>query len=140
MKPTLNRQQTADRLQQHVRESVAALAPYHPTLREFASGDGPCDDADDNGPGGRVSPYVGYFLDDFPKGAAAAPMFDQILAYWTSHGFQLRSDERPTTQSIDVENSADGVRIGIEAGRDGTISLSLSSPCIWPNGTPPPKG
>jgi hypothetical protein len=136
MHPTQNQQQTSDLLQQHLQQSVAALTPHHPSLRPVGTGQTPCDDPNDAGDTGKISLYAAYLLDNLPKGPDAAPLFDQILTYWTTHGFRLRSDERPTTQSIDVENTTDGVRIGIETGRDGTISLSLSSACIWPNGTP----
>lgn len=140
MKPTMTRQQAIDRIQRYLEESITAFSPRTPTPGAPYGGDGACDDPDDDGPKGRISPYRDYLLSTFPKGADAAPLFDQILTYWTTHGFRLLHDERPTSQAITVENTTDGFRIGIQTGRDGTVSLSLSAPCIWPNGTPEPAG
>jgi hypothetical protein len=38
-----------------------------------------------------------------------------------------------------VENDNDGFRMSIEGGRTGAVSIGASSPCVWPNGTPPPS-
>lgn len=141
MRPTLNQQQSIDRIEWYIHDAIAAMAPLRPSLEFFKNTSVPCDVLEDAGPQGhRVSLAHGYFLRDLPPGFNTAPLFDQMLAYWKSHGFSVLRDERPTTQSIMMENISDDFAIGLERGADGTISISASSPCIWPTGTPTPKG
>lgn len=139
LKPTLNQQQATDRIERYIHDALTAFAPLKPELEPFGMTNVPCDDPDDGGPQGRVTLADHYFLRDLPPGYDTAPLFDQMLGYWKREGFVVMRDERPTTQSISVQHPVDGFEMGLDRGADGTISISASSPCIWPAGHPVPN-
>lgn len=91
----------------------------------------PCDDPSDGGPPGRVFVENSYEILQAQRVnpiAAARTFFQQ-------HGYRLRRDE---TGYISAENPADGFRIVVETNDAGHAHLTVSSPCVWPSGTPQP--
>lgn len=140
--PTLTRAQTTDRLNAYLHETANVFAPPVPVLRPVGGSAGPnetsCNDPDDGGPRGRLTLDLSYWLDGLPKDASAAALVDRFVSYWTSRGFGVLFDDRPAERTVSLQNARDGYRIMVQTADDGSVSLTVSSPCIWPDGIPPP--
>jgi hypothetical protein len=63
----------------------------------------------------------------------------QVLAFWRRQGYQILdysglNDGQPGIDAV----STDYFTVSLDTSQDGTLSLSASSPCVFPHGTPPP--
>jgi hypothetical protein len=121
-------------------QQVSAALPDKPRLVPNAGGiiNTECTDPDDNGPQGRMSAGGGFFLQDIPP-ERIPEMFDFFHRYLTQQGFTVRTQQ---SDFLVMVNPKDGFRIGMQEGGEGTnkgLSLIVSSPCVWPNGTPAPQ-
>lgn len=121
----------------YIQEIVRAL-PFRPRLDDHGLGATTleCTDPTDNGPPGRFDYAIEYFLRDVPP-ERNPEIFAAVREYLTRQGFVVRS-EGPT--HLELGNPKDGFQAGLQESGDGskTLSLGVSSPCVWPNGTPPP--
>ena len=70
MKPTLDRQQSLDRIERHVHDAVAPLALGAPTLTLSGNTEIACDNPHDGGPKGRIALAHSYDLDAPSPGAS----------------------------------------------------------------------
>jgi hypothetical protein len=129
---TLTAQQARDRAEQYARETATALGP-DASLAKAPGGDVECDDLD---PPGRVTVGADYFLT--VPATTNRQVMDTVYTYWTARGFSALDDSRTSVRPrLTLQNNTDGFRIGITEGGTGGLSLGASSPCVWPNGTPP---
>lgn len=126
------------RMEEHIARAVAAL-PVRPQLEEQSFDRLLCDDPSDLGPRGRVSVGKRYWM----RGLAserATELFDAMHSYWLSHDYRVLSDRRgrPGVPALFVENNADAFRMSMTTSVRGDFAISATSPCVWPDGTPPP--
>ncbi len=137
---TITQQQAIERVDRHITDAVAAL-PVEPQLTlAFEQLDGACTDPTDNGPRNRILVAQRYWLDGIPKDKDSnRAYFAAVREWWTNHGFRILEDDRTGDMYLWVENNADGFRMSLQESAEGSVSLSATSPCIWPDGTPVPE-
>lgn len=54
---------------------------------------------------------------------------------WSSHA---DNDPIQRVPALFVESNRDAFRMSLQANIPGDVSISSTSPCVWPEGTPPP--
>jgi hypothetical protein len=143
MQPTITLQQARDQATAYGQAAQAQL-PGSPKLVGPRRTSLDCDDPTDNGPKGRVD--VGDYYDVDYHGIDPLPdnttIINHMYDYWSAQGYQVLQDTRSKDRGrhIRFENPKDGFRFGlVEADTGSQLSLQISAPCVWPNGTPQPK-
>jgi hypothetical protein len=130
---TITQQEANNRAEQYVRDAVTAVSPA-PRLEPLAHEEaGDCSDPTDGGPRGRVLANRSHWLRDIPQGNNPA-VVDALAKWWSDHNFTVLTDERP--KYVQVENKDDGFRMYVQESAQGGLTLGVTSPCVWPNGTP----
>jgi hypothetical protein len=137
VKNTITVEQAEQRVEEYFRQALAVLpAQARPEVGLIHTVE--CDDPTDNGPKGRKIASVNYEIHDLPKDEYPEYV-DRLERWWLEHNFAVLDDERPTYQSIWVENKEDGFRMRVQDNVRGQFFLIATSPCVWPNGTPEPE-
>lgn len=137
MRNTITVEEAEQRVEDYFRKALAVLPERaRPEVGLIHTVE--CDDPTDDGPKGRKIASVNYQIldlrqDDYPEYVA------RLEQWWLDHNFRVLDDERPTYQSIWVENNDDGFRMRITASDKGRLVLIATSPCVWQNGTPEPE-
>ncbi|EHR61448.1 hypothetical protein [Saccharomonospora cyanea] len=133
---TMTEDEAAQRAEEHIRRAVAAL-PVEPTLTLLRADSAECLDPTDDGPRGRYEVGRSYWLDNLPEGRNAE-FVDALHEYWTSNNFRVLADKRDGhDRFVSVESNDDAFRMSVKQSVEGDLSLGASSPCVWPDGTPP---
>lgn len=135
MQNTITLDQAKQRANAYIQQ-VGTVLPSKPRLVPIAGGIGTleCTDPDDNGPQGRISAAADYFLEDIPT-ERNPEIFDFFRRHLIQQGFKVNIQQ---SDFLVMVNPKDGFRIGLKESGDGSkgLSLAVSSPCVWPNGTP----
>ena len=132
---TLTEAEAYQRAEEHIQRAVASL-PEKPTLTLQDESSMECLDPTDNGPRGRYEVGKTYWLDDL-QASRNSEYLSALHEHWVSNGFRVLTDSRPDRSFISVENNDDAFRMSVKESTEGDLSLGASSPCIWPDGTPP---
>lgn len=134
---TITQKQAEQQVQANIHAAAAEL-PATAKLEQQLTDTGPCDDPTDNGPQGRVtasSTYQVHNLDpeQYPN------LFGHLRDWWIQQNFRVLDDSHQTStvRYLWVENNQDGFRMAMQSNDGGGLFLTSSSPCVWPNGTPP---
>jgi hypothetical protein len=144
VQPTDTQATAVERVEKLTQDAAAQL-PTGTTLKNnYRSNDGACDDPTDNGPAGRI------FVEH--RNTLVAPdnngvwKTDQVIpplaAYWQQQGFRVKNDQRSQPDPRYTVENADGYFAtvqGYDRGSYYDFTLTVGSPCIWPNGTPDPQ-
>ena len=136
---TITAEQAADRVEGHVRAFVAALPGARLEVSRPSHID-PCNQPLDGGSLGRVFAGATWWVRDVPP-ERNAEVFDLALRFWAESRWTVLNDFRPQRQSVYAEApDPDFTGIALKESVDGsrTLSISSSSPCVWPDGSPPP--
>jgi hypothetical protein len=142
MPPTITLQQARDQATTYAQAAQAQL-PGSPKLIGPRSTSVDCDDPTDGGPKGRVD-LANYYDLDYSQSSTPpdnTTIITHMYDYWTGQGYHVLEDTRNnnTGRRIGFENPKDRFRLGLVEPAVGTqLSLQISAPCIWPNGTPQP--
>jgi hypothetical protein len=135
MKPTLTEDQARAKVEEYIQSTVGLLPPI--AHREmFSRNRSECTDPTDSGPTGRFEISATYEIQGLDP-AQYPDHFIAIAGWWATHGFEVLKDERPSAQYMFVRNTADSFDMSLEANQLGKLYLGATSPCVWPNGTPP---
>lgn len=132
--PTITLDEAKHRAHAYFDDIVRAL-PVTPRLEEVGSPTSiECTDPTDNGPRGRYDYGFAYFLDGIPT-ERNPEIYQVFRTYLTGRGFVPYADD---PGFLGMESTRDGFRAVLEQSIDASQSLSLtiSAPCVWPNGTP----
>ncbi|GAA4669580.1 hypothetical protein GCM10023214_75090 [Amycolatopsis dongchuanensis] len=136
MQPTITIDEANRRVEQYstqVREALPAEAVYELSAYEDR---GDCSDPTDRGPKNRVVASRTYQIQGLP--AANVPSyFGAVRTWWQDHGFRIL-DDNPPNEFLWGENTADGFQMTLKSNFKGELFLIVSSPCVWPGGTPEP--
>lgn len=143
LQPTVTKEQAAQRTEQLVQEAFAQL-PAGATLKlNNSSDESPCDDASDGGPAGRVFVERRYLVVPPPGGTWPVDQaLPTLVSFWEKKGYKVYDDRRTSSYPKYVVETPDGYSANIttwDRGDHSDITLSSSSPCVWPNGTPQPQ-
>ncbi|GGL12917.1 hypothetical protein [Mangrovihabitans endophyticus] len=140
VQPTDTQPQATARVDQLTRQAVAAL-PDGTTLKYHdGSDEAPCDDPTDNGPAGRIFVEHRYTLvppDDDTW--SVDDVIPALVAYWHDQSYRVHDDRRTDPDPRYVVETPDGYALTLDAldrGDRHDFTLTGSSPCIWPNGSP----
>jgi hypothetical protein len=135
MKPTITEQQAREKVEQYIRGALGAL-PGTARRTLFSRNRSECGDPTDHGPCGRYEISATYEITGLDP-ARYAERFTAIVHWWAAHEFTVLSDARPKGQYVFVRNKVDGFDMSLEANDLGKLYLGATSPCVWPDGTPP---
>ncbi|MBO1416571.1 hypothetical protein [Streptomyces sp. FH025] len=136
-KPTITLDRAKGRIDTYLADILAQL-PIKPTASSGDFSDLECD-ADDIGPHGRTQTGRGYDFGDVPS-APKAEAANDFRAFLTGLGFQPVQDPPDFHDDwIKLKNPQNGFLAVLDGVSDSSRNLSLrvSSPCVWPDGTPP---
>ncbi|MEV7773082.1 hypothetical protein [Kitasatospora sp. NPDC086791] len=136
-KPTMTLDQAKKQIDNYLADILAKL-PIKPTASSGDFSDLECD-ANDVGPHGRTQTSRGYDFGDVPSAtrAEAAGAFRTLMI---ERGFQSVADAPDFHPDwIKLKNPSDSFLAVLDGVSDASrnVSLNVSSPCVWPNGTPP---
>ncbi|MFE2376066.1 hypothetical protein [Streptomyces sp. NPDC059398] len=138
---TITHKQAVARAEQIVRETVDELTP-RPRLEIYQPGsaDTQCLDPTDGGSEKRLVVSRGYWLRGISK-ADNRSIGQQILRLWKKKGDLITSTTEIGTDRPEIHGGSkpDDFLIALEPSDNGWLSIGVSSPCIWPQGTPPPS-
>lgn len=137
MHPTMTAQVAAQRAEENVR-SAAAMLPAQARLEQFDVGQPGCDDPTDNGPKGRVTPFVTYQVHGLQT-AEYGRCLDLLVQWSADNNFVVLRDSRPDSLYLWVENRDDGFQLAVRANDQGQLYATSSAPCVWPDGVQEPE-
>lgn len=136
--PTITAREAADRVERHIRDLAAAipgarLEPVGPPLTV------PCGGIVGGEEDGRVYASRSYYVRDIPAERNETTI-QTAIDHWTANGYTVDTTARE--QGIVRATASDGTHVDVQESTDQTRTLSLgaSSPCVWPDGTPPNDG
>lgn len=94
----------------------------------------------DHGPLGRVTAGVSYWVRGLPQ-SEVPQQYDAFVQWLSRNDFVILFNDRSPTYGafISGQSREDAFRVAFShvPGVDPTVSVD--SPCVWPNGTPEPK-
>lgn len=135
MEPTITLARANQVAEDYVERARTVLPPSTKLELQEKFEDYPCTDPDDQGPAGRRIASRTYQVDGLQKSDIPAA-FDAVLKWAGANHFSVLKHE-PVNEYLWLENKGDGFRMTIEANRAGELFVGSSSPCVWPEGTPP---
>lgn len=62
--------------------------------------------------------------------------FAALRKWWERHNYRVLKDT-PANEYLWVGHNPDGFRMTLKSNDLGELFLISTSPCVWPNGTPP---
>ncbi|MFJ7248160.1 hypothetical protein ACIQWA_26500 [Kitasatospora sp. NPDC098652] len=136
-KPTITLDQAKKQIDSYLADILAKL-PVKPTSLPAAFSDLECE-ANDIGPHGRTETSRGFDFGDI----ASAPRAETVATFrtlLTKQGFQPVADPPDYHRDwVKLKNPANSFVAVLDGTSDASrnVSLSVVSPCVWPNGTPP---
>lgn len=133
--PTITVQEAAERVERHIRDLAAAL----PGIRLEPIGrllTPPCGGIVGGREDGRVYASRSYFVLDLPADRNDDTV-QAVLDHWAAEGYAVStaSREHGTVRAAAPDGTQVDVRESLDATR--TLSIGATSPCVWPDGTPP---
>lgn len=133
---TLTKQQASERADKHIHQAVSAL-PVEPSLRLHDDSATECQDPTDGGPRGRYEVGKTFWLDELSP-ERNTEFVDALYKHWSENGYSVLSDKRSSNDKyVWVENPNDSFRMSVQQSKNGDLSLTATSPCVWPDGAPP---
>ncbi|MEV8566815.1 hypothetical protein AB0436_14820 [Streptomyces sp. NPDC051322] len=127
-------------MEQLIRETADALTP-RPKLELYEPGSATaqCLDPTDGGSEKRRVVSRVYWLRGVGK-ADNQRLGQQVLHLWKKQGQLITSATGVGTDKPEIHGGSkpDDFLIALEASDNGWLSIGATSPCIWPQGTPPP--
>jgi hypothetical protein len=138
--PTITKSQALTRIEQLINGTVGVIRPkprlklYRPSLI-----DGVCDNP--LGPGFEDPIEVSreYHLEGLPKDESALRrVVADVKAYWQKEGHNITAEHENGLQLFG-HSRPDDFLITIGRVADNVLTLTATSTCLWPNGTPEPS-
>ncbi|WP_370947777.1 hypothetical protein AB5J62_09525 [Amycolatopsis sp. cg5] len=136
LKPTITEQQANGKVEQYIAGALTALPPAGKIL--FARNRPECTDPTDKGPRGRYEISASYEITGLDP-AQYPGYFDAIVRWWTTHDFDVLADHRPKDTYVFARNKTDAFDMSFESNDLGKLYVGATSPCVWPDGNPPPR-
>ncbi|AEW96305.1 hypothetical protein SCATT_39340 [Streptantibioticus cattleyicolor NRRL 8057 = DSM 46488] len=138
----MNEKQAAARAEEIVLQAVEGMRPK-PRLEPQMSMTGKCLDPMDGGSEDRVQVERSYWLKDVP-GSVAADLVKQARDAWVAHGYKVQNEREwdEPFPAVNMRTVPDDFWMSAEAGplhktgRDGLASITVTSPCFWPEPSP----
>lgn len=138
MQPTITLEEANRKVDEYIERAHAQLPDTTKLDERLRFEDDPCDDPDDQGPGGRKIASRNYEVTGIDASKIPA-YFDTLREWWLKNSFHILENRRKY-EFLWVENTEDGFRMTLKANDQGRLALIAASPCVWPNGTPEASG
>ena len=133
--PTITQDEATEKVGEHADDTLTAL-PEEAQLEERGGpSPSPCGDSSILGPQGRVTVGEFFWIRGIPEEDNETTL-ELMHDHWNNNGYQILNDNRPDDPFINVENKEDNFLIATQYNKNGTLSLTIGSPCLWPDGTP----
>jgi hypothetical protein len=140
-KNTMTQQQATARVEQIIRDTASMLDPK-PELKKQEAMSQPtsCVDPTDGGSPDRTVISHTYLLSDLPSSRNGA-VASRIKAYWDSQGVRYSNSDGLASGNPDITGytRSDEFLVSLSTNAQKVLMLTVTSPCIWPNGTPEPS-
>ncbi|OUC93911.1 hypothetical protein [Streptosporangium minutum] len=137
--PTMTQAQALARVEQLIKETSDVITPK-PRLdldRPSLNVNG-CLDPTDSGSEGRVVISRSYYLRDIPRDQVAE-VARQVKQYWEEQDHYIVG---VSINGLDISGRSkpDDFLLSLApTGNNDVLNLGVTSPCVWPNGTPEPS-
>ncbi|MEV4247943.1 hypothetical protein AB0J63_31575 [Streptosporangium canum] len=137
--PTMTQAQALARVEQLIKETSDVINPnphldlYRPSLNVNG-----CLDPTDGGSEDRVVISRSYYLRDIPKDQVGE-VARQVKQHWERQGYYIEAVSKDGL-AVFGHSQPDDFLLSIgPTGDDDVLNLGVTSPCVWPNGTPEPS-
>jgi hypothetical protein len=137
MDETITQDEAASKIQEHIDDTLAVLSEEAELEARRGTLFAACDDPTDGGPRDRVTVSETFWIRGLPLEDNESNI-ELMYEHWTNNGYQAIHDLRPDELFVTVENEEDAFRVSVQTSNEGSLSISASSPCVWPEGTPNP--
>lgn len=139
MKPTITIQQANKQAEDYAGRVFNAVFPGVKIEPGLAQTQGDCSDPTDGGPTNRLLASRSYELKGLDPATYPAK-FDAMRSWWAGNGFVVSSDKANGSDRIaGAEQKVDGFGMSLRSNNAGGLFVNVSSPCVWPKGTPEPQ-
>lgn len=136
MEPTVSLADAQARLQKDIHDAATAVFPQGFTLEDQGPSPQNCTDSVGK-TDGQVNMGMGFWVNGIER-ARNDEYFDALKNWWSTHGWSSKTDSRPKDMFINA--TRDGYLMGLGSSVDGRLTIEGTTPCVWRNGTPEPKG
>lgn len=82
----------------------------------------------------RIRLSRSYWLDALPEEDNDTNV-DTLVQHWQDNGYEITADERPDELFVSVTDTEDDFGLYVQVSVEGYLSMTVSSPCIWPEGS-----
>lgn len=134
---TITVQAAISKTDQYAEMARQALSPEARLISPFKQDGITCTNPANSEGKGRVMVSHNYEVAGLPPGDPAQH-YAKIRDWWAKNSFRVTQDSQSTGYVL-AENSSDGFTMMLRVNQGGQAYLGVSSPCVWPNGTPEPK-
>ena len=134
---TITQDEATEKVQEHIGRAMTDLPASAELEKRGGSYIASCDDPTDGGPKDRVTVSVSYWIRGLETEENDINV-NLLHEYWTKNGYHVITDSRPDDAFISVRHEQDSFTMSVQESIQGSLSISASSPCVWPEGTPNP--
>jgi hypothetical protein len=132
---TITEDEAAQKVREHIDSAMAALPEAAKLEERRGTITAACDDPTDGGPKDRVTVSETFWVRGLPVEDNEANI-ELLHEHWVSNGYQVLEDLRPEDMFLSATHTEDAFGVTVQVAGDGSLALSASSPCIWPEGAP----
>jgi hypothetical protein len=132
---TMTEDEAAEKVREHIDNTMTALPEEAQLEERRGTVVAACDDPTDGGSRDRVTVSETFWVRGLPVEDNEATV-ELLHEHWSSNGYQVFEDLRPEDVFLSVQHSEDAFGVTVQVAGDGSLVLSASSPCVWPEGTP----
>ncbi|MEV0071581.1 hypothetical protein [Amycolatopsis sp. NPDC050768] len=140
MQTTQSAEQAQQSVLNFVHAAAAASFPAGYKLTELPLQPMPCTDNFDHETG-QFSVGITYWVDG-PDRAHNNDYYGKLVKWWSDNGWSVRADTWLNKHFVNA-SSKEGYLMSLTATTTGNVlgrlSIGVSSPCVWPHGTPEAK-
>ncbi|NYF43902.1 hypothetical protein [Streptosporangium sandarakinum] len=139
--PAITKEKALGRVEQLIKEAISGVNPQpRLDLDQLSLTVDHCLDPTDGGSKDRIVVGRGYYLRDVPKDRLAE-VSRQVRQTWEQRGHHVSGVSLDGIGFTGRSRPDDFLFSLLVADSDGgeVLNLGVSSPCIWPNGTPEPS-
>ena len=133
--PTIAQEEAVEKVEEHAYDTLVAL-PEGAELEELSEpSPAPCSDTSLLGAKKRVVVGVKFWIRGVVEEDNEVAL-DLMHDHWVDSGYRIVNDNRPDDPFINARNEEDNFLVATQYNKNGTLSLTVGSPCLWPDGTP----
>lgn len=134
---TITVQAAIGKTEQYIEMARQALSVEARLANPFKQDSITCSDPVNSGGKGCVMVSHNYEVTGLPPGDPAQH-YAKIRDWWAKNSFRVTQDSQSGGYVL-AENNSDGFTMMLRVNQSGKTYLGVSSPCVWPNGTPESK-